>query len=85
MITKLVVTGTIPDHLDGRYLRNGPNPIAEIGPEIYHWFVGDGMVHGVRLRDGKVQVIPQSLGSAAHRDRLTGQRRQWQARRSTAV
>ena len=54
-------------------------------PEIYHWFVGDGMVHGVRLRDGKVQVIPQSLGSAAHRDRLTGQRRQWQARRSTAV
>ena len=35
-----------PDHLDGRYLRNGPNPIAEIDPEIDHWFVGDGMVTG---------------------------------------
>ncbi|MGH3974285.1 MAG: carotenoid oxygenase family protein, partial [Pseudonocardiaceae bacterium] len=55
MITELAVTGTIPDHLDGRYLRNGPNPIAEVDPETYHWFAGDGMVHGVRLRDGKAQ------------------------------
>ena len=55
VITELAVTGTIPDHLDGRYLRNGPNPIAEVDPETYHWFAGDGMVHGVRLRDGKAQ------------------------------
>jgi carotenoid cleavage dioxygenase len=54
-ITGLVVTGTIPAHLDGRYLRNGPNPIAEVDPDTYHWFTGDGMVHGVRLRDGKAQ------------------------------
>jgi hypothetical protein len=54
-VTELAVTGTIPDHLDGRYLRNGPNPIAEVDPETYHWFAGDGMVHGVRLRDGKAQ------------------------------
>src|SRR2546421_631794 len=47
------VTGTIPAHLDGRYLRNGPNPIADVDPQTYHWFTGDGMVHGVRLRDGK--------------------------------
>jgi carotenoid cleavage dioxygenase len=32
VITELAVTGTIPDHLDGRYLRNGPNPIAEVDP-----------------------------------------------------
>ncbi|KAA1249010.1 carotenoid oxygenase [Mycobacterium simiae] len=51
--TDLKVTGTIPEHLDGRYLRNGPNPVAEIDPAVYHWFSGDGMVHGVALRDGQ--------------------------------
>ena len=54
-LTELEVTGTIPDYLDGRYLRNGPNPIGEIDPELYHWFVGDGMVHGIRIRDGKAE------------------------------
>ncbi|MGF2947531.1 carotenoid oxygenase family protein [Mycobacterium sp. Lab-001] len=51
----LTVTGHIPDHLDGRYLRNGPNPAAEVNPAAYHWFSGDGMVHGVALRDGKAR------------------------------
>nr|WP_041298833.1 MULTISPECIES: carotenoid oxygenase family protein [Mycobacterium ulcerans group] len=51
--TDLEVTGRIPDYLDGRYLRNGPNPVAEVNPATYHWFTGDGMVHGVALRDGR--------------------------------
>ncbi|GBG40741.1 carotenoid oxygenase family protein [Mycobacterium montefiorense] len=51
--TDLHVTGQIPEHLDGRYLRNGPNPAAEVDPATYHWFTGDAMVHGVALRDGK--------------------------------
>ena len=50
-IEDLVVTGTIPPELDGRYLRIGPNPIAA-DPRSYHWFVGDGMVHGLRLEGG---------------------------------
>ncbi len=50
----LTVTGTLPDHLDGRYLRIGPNPIHEQG-EHFHWFLGEGMVHGVHLRDGRAQ------------------------------
>src|SRR5699024_12505535 len=54
-LTDLPVTGTIPGYLDGRYLRNGPNPISEVDPALYHWFMGDGMVHGVRLRDGKAE------------------------------
>jgi carotenoid cleavage dioxygenase len=54
-ITELEVTGHIPEHLDGRYLRNGPNPAEEIDPAAYHWFTGDGMVHGVRIRDGKAE------------------------------
>ncbi len=52
---ELPVTGEIPEHLDGRYLRNGPNPVAEVDPTAYHWFTGDGMVHGVRLRDGRAE------------------------------
>jgi carotenoid cleavage oxygenase len=51
--TDLAVTGHIPEFLDGRYLRNGPNPVAEVDPATYHWFTGDGMVHGVALQDGK--------------------------------
>ena len=50
----LTVSGTLPDHLDGRYLRIGPNPIHEQGPH-FHWFLGEGMVHGVHLRDGRAQ------------------------------
>ena len=53
--TDLPVTGRIPEHLDGRYLRNGPNPAAEVDPAIYHWFTGDAMVHGVALRDGQAR------------------------------
>jgi len=53
--TDLQVTGTIPDHLDGRYLRNGPNPVVAPDPGAYHWFLGSGMVHGVRLRGGRAE------------------------------
>lgn len=51
-LTDLPVTGMIPAELDGRYLRIGPNPAA---PEAkgYHWFTGDGMVHGIALKQGK--------------------------------
>lgn len=53
--TDLRVTGSIPEHLDGRYLRNGPNPAAEVDPATYHWFTGDAMVHGVALRGGQAR------------------------------
>jgi carotenoid cleavage dioxygenase len=54
-LTELEVTGTLPDHLDGRYLRNGPNPVVAPDPATYHWFIGTGMVHGVRLRGGRAE------------------------------
>jgi carotenoid cleavage oxygenase len=50
----LTVVGAVPEHLDGRYLRNGPNPATDPG-EQYHWFLGQGMVHGVRLLDGRAE------------------------------
>jgi carotenoid cleavage dioxygenase len=51
----LPVTGALPPELDGRYLRNGPNPIGPVDPAHHHWFTGDGMVHGIRLRDGRAE------------------------------
>ena len=54
-VTQLDVAGTIPEYLDGRYLRNGPNPVVAADPGTYHWFIGTGMVHGVRLRDGAAE------------------------------
>jgi carotenoid cleavage dioxygenase-like enzyme len=50
---ELEVSGTLPPELDGRLLRNGPNPIGAVDPATYHWFGGEGMVHGLRLRDGR--------------------------------
>jgi 8'-apo-carotenoid 13,14-cleaving dioxygenase len=53
-IENLAVTGTIPVELSGRYVRIGPNPFKP-DPRGHHWFVGDGMVHGVRLHGGKAE------------------------------
>ncbi|SFL56973.1 carotenoid oxygenase family protein [Geodermatophilus ruber] len=50
----LPVTGRLPAELTGRYLRNGPNPLGLDDPG-QHWFLGPGMVHGVRLRDGRAE------------------------------
>jgi carotenoid cleavage dioxygenase-like enzyme len=48
----LEVIGEIPRDLRGTYYRNGPNQAFEpIGR--YHWFDGDGMIHAIRLEDGR--------------------------------
>ena len=52
-LDNLEVQGSIPPELDGRYLRIGPNPVRPPNPAAHHWFVGDGMVHGVRLQGGQ--------------------------------
>ena len=51
--TQLTVRGTLPPELNGRYLRNGPNPVDAPDPSTYHWFTGDAMVHGIQLREGR--------------------------------
>ena len=53
--TDLQVIGELPRELNGRYLRNGPNPISEVDQATHHWFLGDGMVHGIRLREGRAE------------------------------
>jgi carotenoid cleavage dioxygenase-like enzyme len=49
-VTDLPVEGAIPPELSGLYVRNGPN--EHTGPSD-HFFGGDGMLHGVRLEQGK--------------------------------
>ena len=50
----LETIGQLPAALTGRYLRTGPNPI-DVPDGPYHWFIGDGMVHGIRLDDGRAR------------------------------
>ena len=72
----LPVLGAIPPELEGRYLRNGANP--KHGPTL-HWFAGDGMLHGVRLRGGRAEwyrnrwVRTKALDGAQRIDLTTGQ------------
>jgi carotenoid cleavage dioxygenase len=48
----LTVIGELPPELDGMFVRNGPNP--QFPPiKNYHVFEGDGMLHGVRIREGR--------------------------------
>ncbi len=46
--------GEIPEALNGRLLRIGPNPLAPFA-DNHHWFSGTGLVHGLRLRDGRAE------------------------------
>ncbi len=55
--SELVVRGAIPDALDGTWTRNGPNPTSG---ESIHWFDGDGMIHGLRLRGGRAEWYGRS-------------------------
>ena len=49
-ITELEIKGEIPRDLNGRYFRNTANPQTGY---TEHWFIGDGMIHGIELADGK--------------------------------
>ncbi len=73
-LQSLAVTGSIPPGLNGRYLKMGANPVIP-DPAGHHWFLGDGMVHGIAIKDGSVlwyrnrwirsRLAAASLGRAA--------------------
>ncbi len=49
----LVIEGEVPKDLFGTFYRNGPNP--QFAPRgDYHWFGGDGMIHGFYIENGRV-------------------------------
>ncbi len=49
----LPVDGELPEALVGTLLRDGPNPYGQVDASTHHWFLGDGMVHGIRIEDGR--------------------------------
>ncbi|XP_024359542.1 carotenoid 9,10(9',10')-cleavage dioxygenase isoform X2 [Physcomitrium patens] len=52
----LPIIGTIPECLNGEFVRVGPNP--RLKPiSGYHWFDGDGMMHGLNIKDGKATYV----------------------------
>jgi carotenoid cleavage dioxygenase-like enzyme len=57
------IIGEIPRELNGTYYRNGPNPAFE-PPGRYHWFDGDGMIHAIRLEDGRAAYRNRWVASA---------------------
>ncbi|KAB1224822.1 Carotenoid 9,10(9',10')-cleavage dioxygenase 1 [Morella rubra] len=54
--TDLFVKGHLPDCLNGEFVMVGSNPKFTPVPG-YHWFDGDGMVHGLRIKDGKATYV----------------------------
>ncbi|XP_078436385.1 carotenoid 9,10(9',10')-cleavage dioxygenase-like [Wolffia australiana] len=52
----LKIRGALPECLNGEFVRVGPNPRHSPVAE-YHWFDGDGIIHGVRIKDGKASYV----------------------------
>ena len=60
------VIGTIPEDLQGSFLRIGANPVFVNDKQEYHAFSGDGMVHEVAFKDGKATYINRFVETEGH-------------------
>ncbi|MFD5185312.1 carotenoid oxygenase family protein [Streptomyces sp. NPDC058372] len=73
----LHVVGELPEGLDGVYLRNGPNPrFTPIGSYLYP-IDGDGMIHGVRLSQGRARYRNRFVRTPAMRAEEKAGRALW--------
>nr|MCH9815152.1 carotenoid oxygenase family protein [Actinomycetes bacterium] len=65
------IDGELPKDLTGAYFRNGPN--NKFAPtNRYHWFDGDGMIHGVWFAEGRARYGSRWIttqGSALEEER----------------
>ena len=68
--TLTIREGKIPADLQGCYVRNGPNPLWNPPSETsnYHWFLGDGMVHAVQIKDGSATYNNHFLRTKTFQD-----------------
>jgi carotenoid cleavage dioxygenase-like enzyme len=67
----MIKEGAIPNDVNGVYLRNGPNPTWLPPHNRYHWFDGDGHIHGLRIKNGRAYYCNrQTLSNSfkEHRD-----------------
>nr|NP_001071891.1 RPE65 homolog [Ciona intestinalis]BAE73258.1 RPE65 homolog [Ciona intestinalis] len=62
-----VVTGCIPEWLNGDVLRNGPAEF-DIGPDTFkHWFDGHALLHKFSMFEGKVTYSSKFLRSGTYK------------------
>lgn len=73
----LEVIGEIPADLEGLYVRNGPNPRFPTEGR-YHWFDGDGMLHGVYFENGKASYRNRWVRTAGFEQEVAADRALWQ-------
>lgn len=75
-LPNLMVTGELPQDLSGWFLRNGPNPqFAPLSP--YHWFDGDGMLHAVKIANGKASYRNRYVRTLAFEKEQVAGRALW--------
>lgn len=73
---QLKVIGELPKSLQGMFVRNGPNP--QFPPKgNYHWFDGDGMLHGVLLRDGQASYRNRHVRTAGFEEERDAGKSLW--------
>ena len=68
---ELRVRGALPPEFSGVLLRTGPNPIGPI-PEKHHWFVGDGMLHGIEISRGRARGYRNRFVRTSHVEEVLG-------------
>ena len=72
----LEVIGEIPKDICGAYVQNNPNP--QFPPDgLYHWFDGDGMVHGVQLREGLATYRNRYVQTQSFQEESSAQKNLW--------
>jgi carotenoid cleavage dioxygenase len=76
VFTQMQVIGQVPADLNGLYVRNGPN--AYFPPDWrYHAYDGDGMLHAVRFRQGRVEYRNRWVQTAGLREEQTAGHALW--------
>lgn len=73
----LEIEGDVPADLNGLYVRNGPNRRFE-APGRYHWFDGDGMLHAVRFKRGRVEYRNRWVMTDGLQEEVAAGRALWQ-------
>lgn len=56
-----IISGDIPEDLNGLFMRVGPNPKKGHLKKMYHVFDGDGMIHTLRIKDKQASYSNQWL------------------------
>lgn len=74
--TDLPVIGRLPTDLAGMYVRNGSNP-RHAPKGRYHWFDGDGMVHGIHFEGGRATYRNRYVQTAALREETAAGHALW--------